>query len=165
MLVRVWYQILQNEKNFLTLGLGIEWKKVYSISISNTSVFFSDLEEAKNKNADDENSDLFSILGQLESFRTCSGNFHFKLCYPELADKYSSPCNEWTQLNNPVYDSIIRDYKPVKITFDFNGIGKDERQPQDNLIDGKPFEGYWFFSIGTLTPHEGAIPGPVGNAQ
>ena len=103
---------------------------------------------------------MFSILGQLENYRTCSGKFHFKLCYPELADNYSFPCNEWTQFNNPVYDSIIRDYKPVKITFDFNGIGKDERLPQNNLIDYKPFEGNWFFSIGTLQPHEGAIPGP-----
>jgi hypothetical protein len=40
--------------------------------------FFADLDEAQNKNADNETADLFSILYQLEQFRTCEGVFHFK---------------------------------------------------------------------------------------
>ena len=75
-------------------------------------------------------------------------------------------CNEWSQFSNPVYESIIRDFKPVKIIFwsneadNFNGIGMSERSKGNNLIDDVPFSGNWFFSIGTLRAHEEKIPGP-----
>ena len=114
-------------------------------------------------NADDENTDLFSILDQLESFRTCSGKFHLKLCYPELAENFTFPCNEWTQFNNPVYDSIIRDYKPVKITFQeekFQGLGMSERGKGNNLIDHKPFDKSWWFSVGTIKGDGDKVAGP-----
>ena len=138
--------------------------------------YFKDLEEAKNKNADNETADLFSVLDQLEQFRTCNGHFHFKLCYPELAENFSFPCNEWTQLNNPVYDSIIRDFKPVKITFkseteDFKGFGMSERGKDKNLLDDSPFSGNYWFSIGALKEADidGKFPGPpphyVGNVE
>ena len=48
--------------------------------------FFKDQKEALNKNADNEDADMFSILYQLEQYRNCEGDFHFKLCYPELAE-------------------------------------------------------------------------------
>ena len=122
-------------------------------SIQSTGGFFADLEEAKNKNADDEDADLFSVLDQLESYRTCSGQFHFKLCYPELAENFTFPCNEWTQSNNPVYDSIFRDFQPVKITFmedNFKGLGMSERGKGNSLIDYWPFESNWWLSVGTI---------------
>ena len=48
--------------------------------------------ETKKKNIDDPEADLFSILYDLESMRNAEGVFHFKLCYPELAEDF--PCNE-----------------------------------------------------------------------
>ena len=102
--------------------------------------FFKNEEEALNKNDEDENSDMFSILYQLERFRTCNGDFHFKLCYPELAENYSFPCNEWIQFSNPAADSIVRDFKPIKVTFksqfeEFGGLGMAERGKEKTFIE------------------------------
>ena len=148
---------------YIHIILGIEWKKVYSIQ--STEGLFADLEEAKNKNAYDENADLFSILGELEQFRTCNGDFHFKICFPELVENFSFPCNEWTQFSNPVHESIIRDFQPIKLSFDkFVGLGMSERGKKNNLIDYKPFETNWWFSVGTIEgDDEGRIAGPEKN--
>ncbi len=35
-------------------------------------------------------------------FRSCNGNFHFKLVYPEL-----NGYNEWTQTNNPTTQDVV----------------------------------------------------------
>ena len=128
------------------------------------------MEEAKNKNPDDENADLFSILGQLERYRRCSGIFHFKLCYPELAENFTFPCNEWTQFNNPVSDSMIKDFQEVKLTFkdNFQGIGMNEIQKWRTLINHKPFEYSEFFSIGApswMTEVPGPYPIWVGKVE
>ena len=131
--------------------------------------FFKDGLDALNKNADDEDADMFSILDQLEEYRTCNGTFHFKLCFPELRENFSFPCNEWTQFNNPVYDSITRDFKPVNISFqsetqEFNGLGKSERGKLNSLIEDHPFfYNNRSFSIGTIIGSEGKITGPPGH--
>ena len=150
-------------------SLGIEWKKVYSLShpsdLENEG-FFEDDMDTLSKNPDDVNADMFSILDQLEQFRTCHGEFHFLLCYPELVENFTFPCNEWIQSNNPVYDSIIKDFKPIKITFEsetqkFNGLGKAERGKLNGLIEDWPFLlNNRSFSIGTLLGSEGKVIGP-----
>ena len=102
------------------LDKGTEWKKVYSFthpSELGKDGFFKDQTDALNKNSDDENANMFSILDQLEEYRSCNGEFHFKICYPELAENFSFPCNEWTQFNNPTVDSIVRNFKPIQISF------------------------------------------------
>ena len=106
--------------------VGIEWKKIYTLthpSDLGTAGFFKDLKDAQNKNAENETADMFSVLGELDQYRSCSGGFHFQLCYPELAENFSYPCNEWTQFSNPVSESIVKDFKPINITFNkrFNG--------------------------------------------
>ena len=131
-----------------------------------TKGFFKDHSEALNKNADNEDADIFSILYQLEQYRTCNGDFHFKLCYPELAENFSFPCNEWTQFNDPAADSIVRNFKPIKITFksalgDFKGLGMSERSKKETLIEDNPMQfNNRTFSIGTLKGKEGKIVGP-----
>ena len=44
---------------------GIEWKKVYSLTHTSNELF-KNLKDAKNKNADNETADLFSILDELD---------------------------------------------------------------------------------------------------
>ena len=150
-------------------SLGIEWKKVYSITHPESlgkEGFFTDHEDAMNRNPDNETADLFSILGELEHFRNCDGHFHLKLCYPELAENFSFPCNEWMQSNNPVTDHIVRDFKPLNITFqsagrDFKGLGMTGRGRWDALAEDHPFlatnRG---FSVGTMSGKNGKIVGP-----
>ena len=149
----------------------MEWKKIYSIthpSSRGKEGFFKDQADAKNRNAQDESADLFSILDQLEEYRLCSGDFHIQLCYPELEQNYSFPCNEWTQFNNPVLDSLISNYKPINITFqsetaDFQGLSMSARGKADNLIDDYPyFQLGRSFSVGTIKGKDGKIAGPGG---
>ena len=130
--------------------------------------FFADHAEALNKNADNETADLFSILYQLDQYRTCSGEFHFKLCYPGLAENYSFPCNEWTQFSNPTIDNVIKDFKPINISFqsknkDFKGLSLSAKGIEGGLIEDHPFlrlQSDRTFSIGTLKGTDGKIPGP-----
>ena len=138
------------------------WKKVYSHN--SVGGVFADNEEAKNKNNDDENADLYSILYDLESFRK-AGGFHFKLCYPEV-----SKCNEWVQTSNPVEESTITGFSAITLTWTKNsldnpwlGIGLSPPSPH-SLIDDFPTHDYWWTSIGTLRLLSGdKIPGPKGN--
>ena len=145
--------------------LGPEiWQKVYSHDTSGG--LFANLDEAKQKNIDNEDAALFSILYNLESMRNADGVFHFKLCYPEQT-KHEFPCNEWIQSSNPLLESTITGYASVNLTWTKNGINGPFQglglspSSLDNLIDDTPNDGYWFNSIGTLTYWgSGTIPGP-----
>ena len=127
--------------------------------------YFADQNEALNKNADNEDADMFSILDQLEQYRTCDGQLHFKLCYPELAENFSFPCNEWTQSNNPAVEPILKGFEPITITFkskvkDFVGLGLATRGREGHLMEDHPYNSLnRAFSIGTIAG-EGKIPGP-----
>ena len=122
------------------------------------------------KNIDDEEADLFSVLYNLESMRNNKGVFHFKLCYPELANATNvSPCNEWVQSSNPVTESTITGYAPILLTWNTNGVGGTFQglglSPPSfsyNLLDNTPGDSQWVFSIGSLQywPSSGQVPGP-----
>ena len=139
------------------------WKKVYSHNSDGGGVF-ADNEEAKNKNSDDENADLYSILYDLESFRK-NGGFHFRLCYPEV-----SKCNEWVQTSNPAEESTITGFSAITLTWTQNslnqpwqGIGLSPPSTS-SLIDDVPTHSDWWTSIGTLRLFPGnKIPGPKGD--
>ena len=130
--------------------------------------FFANHEDAHNKNSDNETADMFSILDQVEEYRNCDGNFHFKICYPELQENYSFPCNEWIQSLNPFNDKLLRGFKPINITFqsvtqDFNGLGMSARGRGDSFIDDSPFmtsDPERAFSIGSLRGKDGKFAGP-----
>ena len=128
---------------------------------------FADLEDAKNKNSEQENSTLFSILDQLEKFRDTQGNFQFKICYPELTYTPISPCNEWVQSSNPLYESTITGFKSLRIAFPKTSIGGSFTglalsSSGFTLIDKTPSHSHWFFAIGALQYWGGkdTIPGP-----
>ena len=146
-----------------------EWKKVYSLNHPadlGSGGFFEDLIEAQNKNADNETQDLFSILYQLEQFRTCEGILHFKLCYPDLADEFPFPCNEWTQLSNPLYENVVQGFKPINITFesalgDFKGLSWAVRGVDNCLMEDFPYQRESrAFCIGSLNGRDGKAVGP-----
>ena len=121
------------------------------------------------KNIDDEEADLFSVLYNLESMRNHEEVFHFKLCYPELANAANDfPCNEWVQQSNPVTESTITGYSGITVTWNTNGIGGNFQglglSPPSysyNLIDAAPDSSTWWSSIGTLKYHGGpdTVPG------
>ena len=126
---------------------------------------FANLEDAKKKNIDDEDSLLFSILYNLESMRNDNGVFHFKLCHPELTEVF--PCNEWIQSSNPVTESKISDFSAINLTYlsngngeSFGGLAHSPSNIKNNLMDDTPEDGNWWNSIGTLTWFGSEIPGP-----
>ena len=152
----------------LAIFKGAEWKKVFSHDTSGG--VFANLEEAKEKNIEDEDSLLYSILFKLELFRSKYGPFHFKLCHPDLTE-FSFPCNEWTQTSNPVLDSKILGFHPINITWNirsdkkpFQGLGLSSAT-NFNLIDDYPPNSNWWNSIGALQNFprgSSTIPGPKG---
>eukprot|EP00092_Neocalanus_flemingeri_P012265 GFUD01013221.1.p1 GENE.GFUD01013221.1~~GFUD01013221.1.p1 ORF type:complete len:589 (+),score=124.60 GFUD01013221.1:122-1768(+) len=156
-----YYFCIQNKE-------GTKWQKVYSHDTAGG--LFATVDEAKKKNINDEDADLFSVLYNLKSMRNEDGVFHLKLCYPELTE-HAYPCNEWIQSSNPVLESTITGYIGIKETWPknsggnaFQGLGLSPPSFSSNLIDDAPSSTSWWNSIGTLKYHGGSdtIPGPVG---
>ena len=129
---------------------------------------FSSQEDAANKNADDPDAYLFSILDQLENFRDRDGNFHLKLCYPEMTwGVNGKTCNEWKQSSNPFTETSITGFQPIFLAFtedssfkDWRGLGRSPSQFPQTLIDDAPEIGHWSSAIGATKHFSGFIPGP-----
>ena len=118
---------------------------------------FSSQEDALSKNPDNPEAPLFSILGDLESYRTSDGLFHFKLCYPEINGDtgHGDQCNEWKQSSNPATEATIKDFQAVKLAFSKNclnsnwtGLGKSSDQSPKSLMDDLPTHANWCSAIG-----------------
>lgn len=144
-----------------------EWKKIFSHDTAGG--LFANLEDAKNKNPQNENSKLFSILDQLEKFRDAEGNFELKVCYPEVTYTPIYPCNEWIQSSNPVHETNITGFRALRIAFPktstggtFSGLGLSPPSFGSTLIDETPSHGNWYFAIGALQywHKDDTIPGP-----
>jgi len=138
-----------------------EWTKIFSHNIAGG--LFSSLLDALNKNSENPKADLYSILDQLESYRTKNG-FHFKLCYPELVG-----CNEWIQTSNPAKQfGKATGFKAIKLAYatagdhgEWKGIGRNPINHRTTFIDDSPLTGYWWTAIGALALHEEKLPGPL----
>ena len=124
-------------------------------------VFFSQ-EDALSKNPDNPEAPLFSILGDLESYRTSDGLFHFKLCYPEINGDtgHGDQCNEWKQSSNPATEATIKDFQAVSLGFPNNslngswaGLGKSSDQTPKSLMDDAPTHAQWHTAIGATHYH------------
>ena len=125
------------------------------------------LGDVGNKNPDNPDAELFSILDQLETYRGNDGNFLFKICYPELTmGGRQSHCNVWLQSSNPYTESIITGFKPVSLSFPFNGDGEDwqglglNEDTSKAWIDDAPSSSQWWMAIGAISDENGKLPGP-----
>ena len=137
----------------------------------NKGGFFADYAEAGNKNPDDENADLFSILDTLDFFRGVDGKFLFKLCYPEVEGSTGGHCNEWYQTSNPFTDSDITGFENVRSEFElksegktdvFAGLGRnsDGASASKSAVSNSPLTGYWWMAVGQYK-EQSFLPGPV----
>ena len=136
-------------------------------------MFFSDAAEAANKNPDNEDAELFSILDKLEFFRGIDGKFLFKLCYPEMEGQgvLGGHCNVWYQTSNPFTDSMITGYEKVMLAFglksdetEFVGLGRNNKTTSSATkaaISDSPFTDSWWMAVGAFAGESGKIPGPV----
>ena len=125
------------------------------------------------KNSEDPNADLYSILGQLHHLKI-NDSFNFRLCYPELKGINGSSCNDWSQSSNPATNSSVSGFRPNKpLVFtknsylkDWKGLGKNSlsvvRDPRVTFIDDAPTQSYWYSAVGAFSywPGKPTIPGP-----
>ena len=129
---------------------------------------FENVTDALSKNPKDENAKLFSILDQLENFRTCEGAFHFKLCYPGLIHSPTgSSCNEWAQSSNPVYEKKVTGLRLLKIAFPTGSSGGTRHTWAGLKYTGKyevASEG-GYFVIGSRIAYQGKIKGPYATPR
>ena len=125
---------------------------------------FSRVEDALSKNPDNPDDNLFSILDQLDKFRSSDGKFRLKLCYPEL-----KMCNEWIQTSNPAKESIITGFEALDLAFkkdsydkEWKGLGRNKASNLPTLIDDAPNQSNWHCAIGAIVywPKDKRIPGP-----
>lgn len=149
---------------------GVGYFKVFSHNTSGG--LFPNKEAVLESNPTNADADLFSILYKLDEFKDSNGNFHFKLCYPELKGIGGKSCNEWRQSSNPTGPgSIITGFSPIHLAFDKNsynqpwkGLGRNLPQYQSyrSLIDDAPTGSYWYSAIGAFGywPAAPTIPGP-----
>ena len=137
---------------------------------------FTNYTDAGSKNPENPDSELYSILNQLEDYRNFEGNFQFKLCYPELTwGKDGKTCNEWIQSSNPYTESTISGFEEIFLAFETNGgysslkgLGKNTSgNDKYARVDDEPSIDDWHCAIGArlnwrLDTTPGPIPGPIG---
>ena len=142
------------------------WKVVFKHDTAGG--VFGSVEEALNKNPDNPDAPLFSILDQMETFRTDWGVFHLNLCA-------GGKCNVWKQTSNPVTESnitgFVSDGPGDGLAYEYNGLNESwaglgrNLDTSVTLIDDTPLsaETSWF-AIGALkNDSSGKIWGPLGN--
>ena len=86
-----------------------------------------------------------------------------KIVYPELGGS-----NEWIQTSNPVTESTIEGFQPVKLDYQLDGYNKPwgglglETGTAGALISDTPTQSNWFMCIGCQNSWGGSdtIPGP-----
>ena len=95
-----------------------------------------------------------SILYNLEQYKNKSGQFEFML---EYSDVYGY--NRWIQTSNPVTESEnVTGYKNVRTSWTTTKwYGLALSSSGNTLIDGNQGSNWWY-SVGTLKPHQGGIP-------
>ena len=152
-------------------GPGHGFVKVFSHDTGGG--LFSSQEEALNKNPDNPDAELFSILDQLEDYRDHEGILHFKLCYPEITGVGGGHCNEWTQTSNPLYYSTIQGFQAIALAFPHDGNkkpwqGLGRSFAKYSVLDDTPSDDTWWTAIGataySASEHiqsDDCIPGPL----
>ena len=132
--------------------------------------FFSSPEDALRKNSNNSAALLFSVLDEIDQYKNEDGNYHLKLCYPELTGVGGGHCNEWTQSSNPVTDTTITGFQPITIAFtqngyreDWRGLGRSPDKYPATLMDDAPSRPFWWTAIGATKEYAAAklgLPGP-----
>ena len=142
------------------------WKKIFNQNVAKG--LFIDEDDVKMKHSFDVESPLYSFLDSIDTIPHLESPYHFKLCYPELTE-YTFPCNEWTQIKNPMKVSTMDGigYVDINTTFhggSFNGIAKNKpgSRNEKTILDTTPTETSWWYAIGALAYDTAKlIPGPM----
>ena len=117
-------------------------------------------------NPHDEESEMYSNLNFLESFRSAvDGKLFMKLCYPTVTwFNDGESCNEWKQISNPTQNYNITGFEEVSTAFLWipPDAGLALSSADECFIDSSPDNERWFFCVGVFEDPEddGYWPGP-----
>ena len=131
---------------------------------------FTSSQDALSRNHDNPQASLFSTLDQLESYRNAEGNFHFKICYPEVQTFHGlGHCNEWLQASNPTTEGTVTGYERIHLAFPSNGAGQAwgglgrSGDTETSLLDDTGSSPSGWMAVGATEyyqPSKKTIPGP-----
>ena len=103
------------------------------------------------KNPTDPSNDNYSVLDQLEQFRSDDGRFYFRMAWPGDATVY-----EWSQTSNPVSEKLAG-YQPISVPY--TGQHWKGLEPSTYaLMDGSINPSVWFYAIGSHQKWYNGIP-------
>ena len=128
------------------------WAQILYHNTHRGTVLFASATEAKSSTAFDK----YSILGNLDKFKTSGGVWEMLLEYPGV-----SGYNRWKQTSNPATTSeSVTGYTAVNISWNSNSWGGLALSNSGStLIDGSINHGNWFYAIGSYTAWSGGVPG------
>ncbi len=141
---------------------GGGWTRIFVHKV--TGGVFASKDDAKEKNTDDINADLYSQLIHLEDFNR-SGEFEFWLNYSELDG--NSGGNRWTQTSNPLFEEVSG-YNATSVDHTSRYWGGLEPDTGSNsLIDGSVGHSNWYYAVGAINywPSSGTIPGSTSGVN
>lgn len=136
---------------------GGGWTLVFNQNISDGG-YFADAAAVISANPGKPLSPNYSILSDLESFRSKKGNFTFRNKWPGYAQR-----NIWQQKTNPTVDQAISGYVPISINASTDNWGGLERNCTisclNAFMDGAVNHSTWYYAIGVYaTWGTGGIP-------
>lgn len=125
---------------------GGGWTLVFYQNIAKGG-YFADAAAALSANPGKPLASNYSILNNLESFRSQKGNFTFRNKWPGYAQR-----NIWQQQTNPAVDQAIKGYVPISINASTDSWGGLERNCAVNCLnsfmDGAVGVTTWYYAIG-----------------
>ena len=131
-----------------------KWLLVFRQKYESAEDLFKNESEVLFSNAEKK----FSILGNIDKSFRIRNKYEFLLEYPG-----NDGFNHWTQTKNPVFAEPEKEngYKPIATSWtgcSWHGLSRSS-ETNRTFIDGSPFHGNWFYSIGAYITYYNSIPG------
>ena len=129
------------------------WILVFYHNFSSDKDLFKNKTEALLTNQENK----FSILGKIKPSFRINGRYEFLLEYPGIEGYF----NHWSQTKNPVNAKPNEEngYKPINVSWEgLSWHGLSLSSSEGTLIDGSPYSGGWFYSIGLMKNWFNMIP-------
>tara|TARA_B110001450_G_scaffold46575_1_gene43270 strand:- start:376 stop:1515 length:1140 start_codon:yes stop_codon:yes gene_type:complete len=136
---------------------GGGWTLVFNHNVSG-GFWANDAEaDSNNVNTPGLTTDKYSILNEIDNLKSAT-DYEFRLHYPN-----SNKTNHWKQTFDPRSGSSsirpVQGYVPISIDMTGENWGGLEKSGGQTFLDGSVNSGNWWYSIGSVIPFSGGLPG------
>jgi hypothetical protein len=136
---------------------GGGWTLVFNHNISG-GFWANDTEaDSNNVNSPGLTTDKYSILNEIDNLKYGT-DYEFRLHYPN-----SNKTNHWKQTFDPRSGSSnirpVQGYVPISVDMTGENWGGLEKSGGNTFLDGSVNSGNWWYSIGSVNPFSGGVPG------